>query len=148
MAIVRIILGIVIGVAVGIGVVMIGDMINHRIWPPPPEVQVTNPEAIAAYMRTAPITSLLALPVTWTIAAFAAAFSGAKIAARVWPGWVAGGVLFAATGLNLVMIPHPPWMLIAAVVLVPLAAFFGAKLARAQPGWWSHKPVSAAEKGG
>lgn len=128
MAILRIILGVVIGVAVGLGVVMAGDWINHRLWPPPPEVQVTNPEAIRDYMATAPMTSLLGLPVTWTIAAFAASFAGAKIGARLWTGWIAGGLIFAATCLNLVMIPHPLWMLVSAIVLVPAAAWFGAKL--------------------
>lgn len=128
MAIVRIILGIVIGVAVGLGLVMAGDWINHRLWPMPADVQITNPEAIRDYMATAPITSLLGLPVTWTFAAFAGAFAGAKIGARVWAGWISGGLLFAATCLNLAMIPHPLWMLIASVVLVPLAVWFGAKL--------------------
>ncbi|MBL8544963.1 MAG: hypothetical protein JNL81_00780 [Hyphomonadaceae bacterium] len=127
MAILRVILGIAIGVAVGIGLVMAGDAINHRLWPPPPEVQITNPEAIRDYMRTAPITSLLGLPVTWTIAAFAAAFAGAKIAAKSWAGWIAGALVFALTCLNLAMIPHPAWMLVAAIVLVPAAAWLGGR---------------------
>jgi hypothetical protein len=128
MAIVRIVLGVVIGIAVGLGLVMIGDAINHRLWPPPPEVQVTNPEAIRAYMQSAPITSLLGLPVTWTIAAFAAGFGGAKISAKPWVGWVAGGLIFAATCLNLAMIPHPVWMLVTAIIFVPVAAWLGGKL--------------------
>lgn len=134
MGVLRIILGIVIGVAIGIGVVMVGDYINHRLWPPPPEVQITNPESIRAYMQSAPITSLLGLPVTWTLAAFAGAFAGAKIGARRWVGWVAGGVLFALTGLNLAFIPHPLWMLIAAIICVPLAAWFGGKLGAPKAG--------------
>ena len=128
MAIVRIILGIVIGIAVGLGLVMVGDAINHRLWPPPSDVQVTNPEAIRAYMQSAPITSLLGLPVTWTIAAFASAFAGAKIGAKPWVGWVAGGLIFAATCLNLAMIPHPIWMLVSAIIFVPAAAWLGGKI--------------------
>ncbi len=128
MAIVRIILGVVIGVAVGLGLVMVGDTINHRLWPPPSDVQVTNPDSLRAYMQTAPFTSLLGLPVTWTLAAFSAAFAGAKIGAHAWAGWIAGALIFAATCLNLVMIPHPTWMLIAAIIAVPSAAWFGGKL--------------------
>lgn len=133
MGVIRIILGIVVGIALGLCIVAIGDMINHALWPPPAEVQVTNSEAIREYMETAPVTSLLGLPITWTLAAFAASFAAAKIAVRTWAGWVAGGVLFAATGLNLALIPHPLWMLIAAVLFVPAAAFFGARYAGAQP---------------
>jgi len=128
MAIVRIVFGIVIGIAVGFGLVMVGDALNQRFFPAPADVQVTNPEALRDYMATAPLTSLLGLPVTWTVAAFAAAFAAAKIGAKVWAGWLAGGVVFAATCLNLALIPHPLWMLIAAIILVPAAAWFGARL--------------------
>jgi hypothetical protein len=128
MAVVRVVLGVLIGIAAGVGVVMLGDMLNHRFFPPPPEVQVTNPEAIRDYMQTAPMLSLLGLPVTWTVAAFVGAFAAAKIAARRWAGWIAGCALFAATGLNLVLIPHPFWMLIAAIIFVPAGAWFGAQL--------------------
>lgn len=128
MAVVRVILGVIFGIAVGVLLVMAGDTLNHMLWPPPPDVQITNPEAIREYMASAPITSLLGLPVTWTIAAFAAAFTAAKISARTWAGWIAGGALFAATGLNLALIPHPLWMLIAAIVAVPAAAWFGVRL--------------------
>lgn len=128
MAILRLVLGIVIGIAAGIGVVMLGDTLNHRFFPPPPEVQVTNPEAIRDYMQTAPVLSLLGLPVTWTLAALVAAFAAAKIGAKRWAGWIAGAVIFAATGLNLTFIPHPLWMMIAAIVFVPAAAWFGAQL--------------------
>lgn len=133
MGVVRIILGVIIGVAVGIGLVMVGDAINHRLWPMPADVQVTNPEAIRAYMQTAPIASLLGLPVTWTIAAFAAAFAGAKIAAKTWAGWIAGALIFAATCLDLALIPHPLWMLVAAIVFVPATAWFGGKLGGPKP---------------
>lgn len=128
MAIVRIILGVVIGVALGFALVMAGDYVNHRLWPPPADLQITNPEAMRDYMATAPVTSLIGLPVTWTFAALAAAFAAAKIGDRVWAGWIAGALIFAATCLNLALIPHPLWMLIAALVFVPAAAWFGARL--------------------
>ena len=128
MTMVRIILGIVIGAVLGFGLVVVGDMLNHRFFPPPADVQVTNPEAIRAWMAEAPILSLLGLPVTWTVAAFAASLVAALIAGRAWAGWIAGGIVFAATCLNLIMIPHPLWMLIAALVCVPLAGFYGATL--------------------
>ena len=128
MIILRIVLGVIIGAAIGVAIVSLGDYLNHRFFPPPPDVQVTNPEAIRAWMAEAPILSLLGLPVTWTVAALAAAFAGAKIGARAWAGWIAGALIVAATALNLMLIPHPVWVLIAAIALVPLAAWFGGKL--------------------
>lgn len=128
MSMLRIVLGLVLGVAIGLGLVMAGDMANHALFPPPPDLQITNPDALRAYMAEAPILSLLGLPVTWTVAVFAAAFAGAKVAGRAWVGWVAGGLLFAATLANLALIPHPIWMLAWAVALLPPAAWFAARL--------------------
>lgn len=127
MDILRGILGIVIGLVAGLVLVFAGDYLNHVFFPPPPDVQITNPEAVRRWMAEAPLLTLLGLPVTWTIAALAAAFAAAKIAGRAWAGWVAGGLIFAATCFNLLLIPHPLWMLIAAAVFVPLAAWLGGK---------------------
>ena len=124
MAIVRIIAGIALGIALGIGCVLLGDWINMQLFPPPP------PQDWLDYSQNAPVYKLIALPITYTIAAFIAALAAAKIGARIWAGWVAGGVLTAATFANLVVISHPRWMTILCVVCVPLAAWFGARLAR------------------
>jgi hypothetical protein len=133
MAAVRIILGIVIGVALGFALVMAGDYLNRMLFPMPPDLQITNPEAIRDYMASAPVTSLLGMPVTWTVAAGAGAFAAAIIAGRAWTGWIAGALMFAATLLNLALIPHPLWMLVAAIVFVPAAAWFGAKFGAPKP---------------
>jgi len=121
MKLVRIILGIIAGVALGLCVVMAGDAVNMMLFPAP------HPSQLADYMANAPVAALAGLPIAYALAALAAAFVGAKIAARVWAGWIAGGLLTAATFANLVMIPHPLWFTIACVLLVPLAAWFGAK---------------------
>ncbi|HYD87036.1 MAG TPA: hypothetical protein VEA80_06155 [Vitreimonas sp.] len=123
MSILRIILGVVLGAALGLGVVMAGDVLNHLVFPP------TTLEKFVADVRAVPAHKLAALPVAYALAAFVAAFAGAKIAARVWAGWIAGGLLTAATFANLVMIAHPLWFTAACVVLAPTAAWLGAHLA-------------------
>lgn len=123
MASVRIILGVVIGVALGLGVVMLGDTLNHMMFPPPP------PQDWPDYAFDAPVHKLIALPITYTIAAFVAGFAAAKIAARAWAGWIAGGLLVAATFANLFLIVHPLWMIAACIVCVPAAAWLGVKFA-------------------
>lgn len=124
MSIMRIALGSLAGVVVGLCAVTAGDTLNHLIFPPPP------PDQWASYVATAPFTVFVGLVVTYAAAAFLAAFTAAKIAVRVWPGWIAGGLLTAATFANLFMITHPLWMTIICVMLTPLAAWFGAKAAR------------------
>lgn len=124
MAIVRMVLGVVIGVAVGLGLVMAGDAANFALFPPP------QPTDYRLYIEEAPFVALAALPIAYAIATLAAAFVGAKIGARVWCGWIAGGLIALATIANLVLLAHPLWFNVACVVLTPLAAWFGAKLAR------------------
>ncbi len=127
MAIVRIVGGVLAGVALAFGVVFAGDWLNHQLFPPPADLNVRDPESLRAYVASAPLASLVGLPLTWTIAGAVGAFAGARIAGRVWAGWIAGAALFAATLANLALIPHPWWMLAAAVVFVPLACWFAAR---------------------
>ncbi len=127
----RIILGVVVGLAAGVGLVFVGEMLNHQLWPPPEDLQVTDPEAVRAYFETAPLEALFGLPLVWIVAAGAGSFLGAKIANRAWAGWIVGGLLLAATLLNLSLIPHPLWMWATGVLGVALAAYFAAKLGAA-----------------
>ena len=43
------------------------------------------------------------------------------------PGAIAGAVLLAGAVSNLFVIPHPIWMAVGAVVLMPLAAYMAAR---------------------
>jgi hypothetical protein len=67
--------------------------------------------------------------VAWIAGAFVAA-----AVATYWtrdhgplPGTVAGLVLFAATLATLFAFPHPGWVIAASVLLMPAAAWFGAR---------------------
>lgn len=124
----RLIIGCVVGALFGVAVVFVGEQINHQLWPPPGELSAADPEAIRAYLETAPLSALLGLILVWAIAAAVGAFVAARIARRTWAGWIVAGVLLAATLLNLVLIPHPWWMLAASVVLVLLAGWQAARL--------------------
>lgn len=128
MAIIRIVLGIAFGIVLAFAVVRLGDYLNHMLWPPRAEVDPTRPDQVRAYLATAPLPALLGLPLVWTVACFLGAFAAAKIAAKRWAGWITGLVAFAATLLNLAFLPHPLWMLVAALVFVPLAGCLGSNL--------------------
>jgi len=130
MGVLKIIFEIILGLAIGVGVVFLGEMLNHQLWPPPAELNVTNPDAVRAYLETAPLPALIGLPLVWTVATGLGAFAATKVASHVWAGWLVGALLFAATALNLAFIPHPLWMLVASVTCVPLAGLFGAQFGR------------------
>lgn len=124
MALLRIVLGIVAGLALGVLIVALGERVNHMLWPPPQDLQITDPEAVREFLAGAPLAALIGLPLIWTIAAGAGGFMGGYVSQRVWPGWVAGGLLYVATILNLMLIPHPWWMWAAGLIAPPIAVWF------------------------
>lgn len=81
-----------------------------------------NPAAITPAMFAAVL-------LAWVVGAFVAA-----TVATYWtrghrplPGTLAGLVLFAATVATLFAFPHPGWVVAGAVLLMPAAAWFGAR---------------------
>jgi hypothetical protein len=67
--------------------------------------------------------------VAWVLGAGTAAWvATAWCAGRsVWPGLVAAGVLAAGSVATMFVIPHPGWMIAGALVLMPAAAWLGAR---------------------
>jgi hypothetical protein len=68
--------------------------------------------------------------VAWVVGAWVAGTVAAvwsKTASLV-TGAVVGGVLLAGAVTNLVAFPHPVWMMVAAVVLIPAGSVLGFKL--------------------
>lgn len=127
----RLILSIVGGVIIAFAIVMAGDMLSQSLASSagPAPTDMNDRAAMEAYVAGLPTIVFIAMLATWTIAAFAAAAFAARFARRgAWPGWVAGGLFLCATAANLLMIPHPAWMVIAGVVLVVAAAWFGARV--------------------
>jgi len=121
------ILALILGVVSFFVVVMIGEHVSHLIFPLPAGFDHHDPEAVKAL----PIGALAALLVVWGSAAFA----GAWVAARLAPGGqLAFGLSIGVIGLLaavaiMLMIPHPVWIWVAAVVEFLPAAYLGARLA-------------------
>jgi len=121
------ILAAILGFVNFVVVVMIGEHVSHLIFPLPAGFDHHDPEAVKAL----PMGALVALLVVWGSAAFA----GAWVAARLAPaGKLAFGLSIGFVGLLaavaiMLMIPHPTWMWVAAVVDFLPAAYLGARLA-------------------
>lgn len=138
MSSIRNLLGIGAGLALGVGIVIVGETLNHALWPPPAGLDPSDPAALRDFLAQAPIASLAMLPAIWIASAFAGAFVAAALARSAAAGWIAGGILFAATITNLILIRHPTWVFVVAALGVPLAIFLGARLG-------VPKPATAAE---
>ena len=119
------------GIIAAFVVITLVQMIGHQVIPPPSGMNPADPDSIREAMASLPIGAFLFVLLSY----FLGAFTGSFVA--TWLGGVrvrtsaivVGGLVFAATVANLVMIPHPIWFSVVALAGIPVAAFFGARLA-------------------
>jgi len=126
----RRILSVLAGIVVFGIVVMVFDEISHQLYPMPEGVAMDNREAMAEYIAAAPTSAMVVVVLGWVLGAFAGAFAGVKIAPdqhRLVAG-IVGGIAFAGTAANLVMLPHPVWMAVAGLAGIAVAAHLAWKL--------------------
>ena len=126
----RPIVGFFAGLMVAVVVVALTEQLGHAAFPPPIEVE-RDQAAMAAYMASAPFAALL-FPL---IGLVAGAFLGGWVAAFLGRrrhrllGTLVGLAILGLGGLNMLMIPHPVWFMILAVMLVVPAGWMGGNMA-------------------
>lgn len=129
---VRVTLGVIIGALVAVGVVTVIEAIGHRVYPIPPDVDFSDLEQLKAYVVTLPVGALVMVIAGWIIGAFVGGLAGSLLARHraVLISGIVGALMLCATIVNLVFIPHPVWMAIAAVVGIVVAAWLAGRLMR------------------
>ena len=121
----------VAGILVAVGLVWMVEMVGHSVYPPPPNLDFSDTEAIRAYLSNVPLTAFLFIGGAWFIAALGGTFAACKIG-RAKPlifSMVVGGFVLIATMANLVMIPHPLWFSLTGIAGVVVGAWLGMVLA-------------------
>jgi hypothetical protein len=143
--------GLVGGVLTAVFTVALLESLGHWIYPPPPGIDLHNAEALKTIIGQLPLGAIIMVLVAWGAGSLVGAFTAAVIAsrARIRNGLIAGGVIMAFAGLTMIMIPHPVWFMVAAVVVIVLPAWLGAWSARqlfdrSQPA--GPKPYDMREK--
>ena len=126
----RIILGIVGGVIAGFVAIWLTDMIGHSIYPISSDVSIGNPEQMGALIRGMPAGAQAFVVAAWFAGALVGGIVANLIADQRWTAWVIAGFVALASILNILMIPHPEWMQISAVVAPLLGGLIAAHLAR------------------
>lgn len=119
---------VVLGVAVAVFAIMAVEMVGHSLYPPPANLKLDDPKAIADYIARAPFLALALVPVAWAAGAFCGGTVASLVAAGRRPqrfGLVVGTVIFAASVMNLWMIPHPLWLVLAAPFACLIPGWFG-----------------------
>lgn len=116
------------GVVAGGFTVALVELASHQVWPPPPDLDITDPAAIAELMATAPLGVFIALLVAWMLGGAVGSGVAAVIATwrRVLVAGMAGGMTLAGAAMNLIAIPHPLWVTLLGPVVIVLGMLGGA----------------------
>ena len=115
----RTILGIIAGVVLAAVVMMGLEMAGHAAMPPPAGLDSADPEDLKQMVASASLAAKAWVVFAWFAAALAGGWLARRISRTGWAGWVIAGLIGVGGIANIMMIPHPLWMQIAAVA-VPL----------------------------
>lgn len=134
--ILRRILAVLAGMVTGFVLVALVESAGHTVYPPPKDIDFTDPAALNAYVRSIPLGALLFVLLAWVVGTFGGAWVAARLAGRqpMLHAGIIGALLLAASVANLIAIPHPVWFSVSAVVLVPLSAWRAGRLAADSAG--------------
>ena len=128
---IRNVAAIIGGIAIAFLTVMLVDMLNHSIYPPPPGLDFTDPDAIRPYLDTLPIGAFLLIMASSMVAAFVGTLVAIYVG-TIQPrncAIIVGGMVFAATVANFIAIPHPMWLAVATLLGVVVSAWAAMRIA-------------------
>lgn len=112
--------------------IMLGvESIGHAIYPVPPGFNADDPAQVRAYVQSLPSVALLFPLLGWLVATLFGGWLAAVIARRhqrLFAG-IVGVVALLGAAANFAMIPHPAWVMVAAAIGIPTAAWLAGRLA-------------------
>ena len=115
------------GLMIAIIIVLVLEIVNHRIYPSPKELDPSNADELAAYMKTIPAGALILVLIGHFLGLLVGNYVGALIAKKD-PKviFTISGIFFLLAAYNLYSLPHPLWFTfselaaILAATLIPL----------------------------
>jgi hypothetical protein len=126
----RSILAVLAGLVVAWITVSLFEFASMHTFPPPPGVDVRDPQQVAALVSRMPAGALALVLAGWVVGAFDGGLVAALIAKHRVPAVVVGALVALSALAMVMMVPHPLWMSIAGVFLPVPAALSGAWLGR------------------
>lgn len=122
---------VISGMVIAVTIVSIFDSVAGMLHPVPAGFDVTDLAQVKAHAGSAPVGALLLVLAGWILGPFAGGLVASRVATRSRRlyAWVILALLFSATIANLLAIPHPAWMVVAALLGVPWAGWMAARLA-------------------
>ena len=130
----RNILAVVLGiVAAGVAVFLV-EIVGHFLLPAPPGVDASNPESLKANMANMPLASVLMVLIAWCVGSFAGGLVAALVSRdqKMLCAFIAALFIIGSGIATMVIIPHPIWFWIAAILLPLPFAWFRARVVGAR----------------
>lgn len=127
----RYVLAVFAGVVAAVIVIWAVQSVGHAIYPLPEGLDPRDTDAIAGYVETAPFGALVFPLVAWIVGTFVGGLVASYVARTrpmVFAG-IVGALLLISSVVNLISIPHPTWFMIAAIILIPAAAYGASRFA-------------------
>ncbi|GAB2494760.1 hypothetical protein [Arenimonas alkanexedens] len=128
----RSILAVLIGILVmGITVAAV-QWLGHSLYPPPAGLDPSDPVALATLVSQMPAMALGMVLIAYAFGTFLGAFTATTISLGHKPGVaiVIGVVMLAMVAMNLLLIPHPMWMVVAGLLIPLPVALLAWRIAR------------------
>ena len=125
----------VAGLAIAVLIIMVNEKIGHMIYPPPEGIDFSDPEVVRPYLASLPAWALLQLIAGWMIGVFAGILVASAVghAKPLIYAVIIGGLIFAATAANLILIPHPMWFNVIALAAILASTWYAKNVADKAP---------------
>jgi len=111
---------VVLGIVAAVAIVAAVEAIGHSVYPIPPDVDVNDPVRFENYVASLPFGAFLFVLASWNFGAFGGGLLAVFIA-RHKPfiyATIVGAFVLVASVANLIMIPHPLWFSVTAVISI------------------------------
>ncbi len=121
----------VVGLMIAILLVWLIEQIGHSIYPPPVDIDLSDPESARAQIAALPVGAVLFVGVAWVIGTFVGVSVACRIgrAKPVIYAVLVGGFVLAGAIAMIIIIPHPWWFTVVSLPAIVAAAYTAMRLA-------------------
>ena len=124
------------GLVTAFALIALIEWIGHAIYPPPADLDFSDPVAMPTYVAQLPIPALLFPMFAWFIGAFCGTLvaAGIGLARPIVFAFTVGLLVLTGTIANLILIPHPMWFSALAVIGIVLSTWLAMLVAESFRG--------------
>lgn len=125
----RLVSGILAGVALAMLVITLTETLNGVLYPMP-AIDWNDPLAVSRMIAAMPQAAKLMVVAGWALGALAGAALAVAVTRLAWAGWIPTGAVAIGGIANALIIDHPVWMDVCAVLAPFVGGAIGIALAR------------------